>query len=434
MKLNEENIDSWLKSNLEGASSPVEEALLETILIQNKANNRKRLLVFWVNVLMIAAWLVFYVNYRTNSVTSDSKQVVNEIEQLSEDQTPKLTEKEDITQSSNSKRLLITGEQSVKMESKKLPTSIKSPTIFDKPPLIDNLPILYNDLDVSYESVALYAKPIPDLFLYPEWLKPTITQPALAQFEAPKTKNTDDSSNSFLKKLIKEVMQPKVSYGFSLGYTQNQAQIDKKTPNQDKTNKYYQDAVSKGFSSSNGFQFGTGIKFGYSRFSANTGINFSHSEQSLNIDVPAWEVPVIDLDGTIRGYLILSDTTNETMLVKSRFVQNEIMLPINLSYNQKFLRTFSLELGVGLMPKLQTIPKLKLPGTADMFDESDTKIKAKVSMPMIIRAGFYKDFKQFSAGFTGIITPFYNSKTKLPGEMNLNSKQYSFQLTLFKKL
>lgn len=103
-------------------------------------------------------------------MTSDSKQVVNEIEQLSEDQTPKLTEKEDITQSSNSKRLLITGEQSVKMESKKLPTSIKSPTIFDKPPLIDNLPILYNDLDVSYESVALYAKPIPDLFLYPVWL------------------------------------------------------------------------------------------------------------------------------------------------------------------------------------------------------------------------------------------------------------------------
>lgn len=61
-------------------------------------------------------------------------------------------------------------------------------------------------------------------------------------------------------------MQPKVSYGFSLGYTQNQAQIDKKHQNQDKTNKYYQDAVSKGFSSSNGFQFGTGIKFGYCVF------------------------------------------------------------------------------------------------------------------------------------------------------------------------
>lgn len=434
MKLNEKNIDSWLKSNLEGASSPVEEALLETILIQNKTNNRKRLLVFWVNVLMIAAWLVFYVNYRTNSVASDSKQVVNEIEQLNEDQTPKVTEKEDITQSSNSKSLLITGEQSVKMESEKIPTSIKSPTIFDKPPLLDNLPILNTETVKSYESIKIYAKPIPDMFAYPEWLKPTITQPALAQFEAPKTKNTNDSSNSFLKKLIKEVMQPKVSYGFSLGYVQNQAQIDKKTPNQERTNKYYQDVVSKGFGSSNGFQFGTALKFGYSRFSANTGINFSHSEQNLNIEVPTWEVPVIDLDGTIRGYLVLSDTTNETMLVKSKFVQNEIMLPINLSYNQKFLRTFSLELGVGLMPKLQTIPKLKLPGTADMFDESDTKIKAKVSMPMILRAGFYKDFKQFSAGFTGTVTPFYNSKTKLPGEMDLKSKQYSFQLTLFKKL
>jgi hypothetical protein len=434
MKLNEKNIDSWLKSNLEGASSPVEEALLETILIQNKTNNRKRLLVFWVNILMIAAWLVFYVNYRTNSVISENKEVVNERVQSDERETKGSGKNEELAKTLNSNGSSNTLDQSIKTGINERPLALIKHDNYIKPTLPKDLMILKNDLVLSFESTTLIAKPIPDLFLFPEWLKPTITQTALTQFEAPKTKNANDSSNSFLKKLIKEVMQPKVSYGFSLGYTQNQAQIDKKTPNQDKTNKYYQDAVSKGFGSSNGFQFGTALKFGYSRFSANTGINFSHSVQSLNIDVPAWEVPVIDIDGTIRGYLILSDTTNETILVKSKFTQNEIMLPINLSYNQRFLRTFSLELGVGLMPKLQTIPKLKLPGTADMLDKSDAKVKAKVSMPMIVRAGVYKDFKQFSAGFTGIVTPFYNSKTRLPGEMDLNNKQLSFQLTLFKKL
>jgi cell division protein FtsL len=114
MKLNEKNIDSWLKSNLEGASSPVEEALLETILIQNKTNNRKRLLVFWVNILMIAAWLVFYVNYRTNSVISENKEVVNERVQSDERETKVSGKNEELAKTLNSNGSSNTLDQSIK--------------------------------------------------------------------------------------------------------------------------------------------------------------------------------------------------------------------------------------------------------------------------------------------------------------------------------
>jgi len=192
--------------------------------------------------------------------------------------------------------------------------------------------------------------------------------------------------------------------------------------------------VSSAFGSSQGFQFGGGLQFEYSRFSASTVISLSHTEQNLQFNIPAWEVPVIDVDGTIKGYLILSDTSKETVSLKSKFSQNEIALPINLSYKQNFLKTFSMELGIGLLPKLQTTTKLKFPGIADMLNSGNSKIKSNFSVPMSIRFGLYKDFPQFTAGFTSLVTPFYNSKYSLPGEVNLKGKQTTIQFTLYRKL
>ena len=161
---------------------------------------------------------------------------------------------------------------------------------------------------------------------------------------------------------------------------------------------------------------------------------YSHFQQTLNFEIPVKEVPVIDINGEIKGYIELQDSAQTTVLSKSKFMQNEIAIPLNISFKQKLPLAMSLELGMGILPKLRTYSDVELPGTADMLSPNITKLKPNLSMPLTLRLGVYKSFNNISAGFTGMFTPVNNSKSELPGQMSLSGKQSYFQFTLFKNL
>jgi hypothetical protein len=75
-----------------------------------------------------------------------------------------------------------------------------------------------------------------------------------------------------------------------------------------------------------------------------------------------------------------------------------------------------------------------MPGLTDLQTETRYKIKPSFSMPITINAGVYRKFSNYTLGLSGMFTPFYNSKSTLPGQMVLQTKQSTIQLSFIKPL
>jgi len=193
MKLNEKNIDSWLKGNLNSATSPVEEALLETILTRNNANNRKRILIFWVNVLMIAAWVVFYANYRTKQFSMEESRIETEINKLSIGIEKQLKINRESLLSPNPTSSL---NQSLKLNSANENPIVKTKLYFQKLYSSKDKSLNKDESDRSFDSTEFLTKPILNLYLIQNWVLPSLSTVSIKNFQNPITQNPKDSSKT----------------------------------------------------------------------------------------------------------------------------------------------------------------------------------------------------------------------------------------------
>lgn len=449
MKLNEKNLDNWLHEHLKDAGRLPEDAMLQTILIQTKADGRKRRLVFWINIILIAAWITFYANYRfgQNPKAQISQSASETATSTSDNSTKNLN-------SENDRKSYIGSENK----------DLVTPDTTAKPKLADrnntyqqnsanNTPYTSNFPSASRENIKT-SDYIPPFDRLPEILKrllPSLYKPQspdeLTQFVPFKIvtltglvlnpgSNNDSNKNAkfSLKKITKILLNPTPGYGIGIGYAHSNSKITKSEFDPTFTNRNYQSVLSTGFGNNQGLQLDAGLRLGYTNMTILGAVLYNHFQQTLNFEIPVKEVPVIDINGEIRGYIELSDSSQTTVVSKTKFTQNEIGIPINLAFQKKIPGAMSLELGLGFLPKLRTYSNVELPGTADLLNPKSTKLKANFNMPITMRLGVYKHFSNYSAGFTGMFTPISNSKTELPGQMRLQSRQSFIQFTLFKNL
>ena len=445
MKLNEKNLDTWLQGNLKEVNTLPDDSMLQTILIQTKADGRKRRMIFWINIILIAAWLTFYVNYRFGQ-TPKAQIIQTESEIVTNNITPNTKNKSSNASSNiasitnNDKQRITTPANDFKSPGKKA-AKIASPirTKYSKPPSIVKVekssytPPFDGIPEIIKRIIQSFYKPQPpdDLNSFVPLKITTITGLALLQNA---NKDTGKKDKKFLKTLTETLLKPELGYGIGIGYTQSNSKITKSDFDPKFTNKEYQNMLSAGFGNNQGIQLDAGLRLGYAKMTIQGAVLYSHFQQTLNFEIPVKEVPVIDINGEIKGYIELQDSAQTTVLSKSKFMQNEIAIPLNISFKQKLPLAMSLELGMGILPKLRTYSDVELPGTADMLSPNITKLKPNLSMPITLRLGVYKNFNNFSAGFTGMFTPVNNSKSELPGQMSLSGKQSYFQFTLFKNL
>jgi len=443
MKLNEKNLDTWLQGNLKEANTLPDDSMLQNILIQSKADGRKRRLVFWINILLIAAWLTFYVNYR---FVQNPKAHLTQTESVVETPEPTQDSKKNSSNSStNNSSIINNDKQSItipnndfKLPDKKVAkitnprkTKFSIPPSFVKEekstytPPFDGIPELIKRIIQSFYQ----PQPPDELNSFVPLKITTISSLVLLQNS---NKDTSKKDKNTFKDIVKTLLKPEIGYGISIGYTQSNSKITKTDFDPKFTNKEYQNTLSAGFGNNQGVQLNAGLRLGYAKMTIQGAVLYSHFQQTLNFKIPVREVPVIDINGEIRGYIELQDSMQYTEVRNSKFMQNEVAIPVNISFQQKLPGAMSLDFGIGILPKLRTYSDVELPGTADMLNPTRTKIKPNLSMPMTLRLGVYKRFNNFSAGFTGMFTPFNNSKSELPGQMSLQSKQQSINFMIYK--
>lgn len=449
MKLNEKNLDNWLQGNLKDANRLPEDSMLQTILIQNKADGRRRRLVFWINIILIAAWLTFYVNYRfghnpkaqisqsesETETTSSGNTLKNIISETDPKSVASSVDKDAVTQNrTENPKLSYTHksqQQTTITNTTYTPYSPPSSTdnikTSEYTPPFDRLPELLKRLIPS-----LYQPQSPDdLTQFVPFKIASLTGLALV----PNSNNDSNKTSKFsLKKIAKTLFNPTLGYGIGIGYAHSNSKITKSEFDPTLTNRNYQSVLSTGFGNNQGLQLDAGLRLGYANMTILGAVLYNHFQQTLNFEIPVKEVPVIDINGEIRGYIKLNDSAQTTVVSRSKFTQNEIAIPLNLAFQKKLPGAMSFELGMGFLPKLRTYSDVELPGTADLLNPKSTKLKANFNMPITIRLGVYKHFNNYSAGFTGMFTPITNSKTELPGQMRLQSRQSFIQFTLFKNL
>lgn len=432
MKLNQRNIDKWLHGKFTNASSSVDDNMLANILAAHQKERRKYGFAIWMNLILIAAWLIFYIGYFKQqnrfafefSNTPAQKSILTKKSSettLKSSQTPlnaTTVNQTDIQiQSTNN----IVAQNHTKL-------SISAP-----PNLVVQEPI------TAFETILLSAKTpiLYQLYSLNELLLPTKYTNELIGNKPLANKVNDDKNGSKTTKDDKKpplILRPQVNYFISAGYNHNADKVSKKTINTAATHRNYQNIISGGFESNNGFRLDAGLQFGYKHVLVLAGLNYTHSQQQLSFIIPNWEVPVIDQNGEIRGYIILHDSLHRTETKESVLVQNDIAIPIYISFKQNVAKIYQLELGVGLQPKLKTSPKVQMPGLTDLQTETRYKIKPSFSMPITINAGVYRKFSNYTLGLSGMFTPFYNSKSTLPGQMVLQTKQSTIQLSFIKPL
>lgn len=303
---------------------------------------KKFIFLFWFRkvkkaaiVLIIVATIgyglnsFFQTNKTVNNIQSENKSIESEIE--GEKSEIKKSKSNNLTiQNDNKKLVKIPLNYSTKIKS--INTEYKTNATI----------ILQSDSIIEYDSERLAVV---------NNMKKMDLKPFTFEFE-----------NAIVEKVKKENKQqknklsvlPSGNYviGFNLIGSQQSYKSDIEETNDKKLNRNYREISSNGNKKSNVINYGFSIERTFHKgFGASIGINKMTLLKSQQVNYELNEVPVIDINGEIAGYIqITPDKIQEKVESKIQYIS----FPVQLSYSLQFkeINSFQFKLGTNILSEI----------------------------------------------------------------------------------
>jgi hypothetical protein len=217
----------------------------------------------------------------------------------------------------------------------------------------------------------------------------------------------------------------------SIGWMNEQQKLGVREFNEGTTHRDLPGMLSEATRPANGFQlnFGLGTSIG-ERFSFKGGIQYANMSNRIETEYFVHDVPVIDQDGTIKGYIELPDTFKRTVYISHSFKTSVISMPLQFSYVQKIGSSNELHFGLGIRPQIHLVHNWTIPDKINVVSLKWTDIKSVLSTPATVNMGYFRKANQFTFGVQARINPLYAVPRNLGGNITLQTRQNEFGLVV----
>jgi hypothetical protein len=184
-----------------------------------------------------------------------------------------------------------------------------------------------------------------------------------------------------------------------------------------------------------GVQFNLGVQTTFmDKFRFQGGVQYAGMSNRVHVDYFIEEVPVIDIDGRIKGYLEVQDTFKTRVIIDREFRTSIISLPLQFGYSQKIGSKNEVVAGLGIRPQMHLVKQWVVPEDIYIINLNWTEMKQVFSAPAAVNLGYFRNEKHFTFGINAKWSPFFTAPKDLSNHVNLRTSQNEIGFLLMYRL
>lgn len=464
------NMDDKLRKALAGAKSPLPEGMLARILEEQK--RKRRIIFWWINAAIIGCLSIIgliVANYaytpKEEGLTPVSKttQPQTPAQTEGQTQTPAQTPAQSTTPSPNPTpnptpippaHTAVTQNTPPQTPPQSQPPAPKPNT----PPAKQNDPIQPNPVVNPNPPIAVVPNPTKDTAknavqpakpvtpILPPPVMPPATDPVvIAKVDNPKPFDSFADARAIdLKKPKKENNKPKYNFMkqfkpelyFSLGWVNETQKVTLPEMNPQYTNRDYSKLFKSAVNPLTGAYFAFGLKGNvYKNFTATGGFQFMQTTNKIHYSYKIEEVPVVDIDGKITGYIKVDSSNQYNIEWKSIVNITTIAVPLQFGYSHKLGYKYELCGALGITPQVRFGDKWYKPNPINFLtDFKFSELKNAINVPSTISLGIYRHEGLYTFGITSRINPTLLGATNYYGDFRVDRRRFELGMLVAMKL
>lgn len=196
----------------------------------------------------------------------------------------------------------------------------------------------------------------------------------------------------------------------------------------------YASFLSSAFKPSVGANINVGVLTELKNFRLGVGVQYLHQSGELKYSYQVKDVPVIDTNKRIVGYLQLPNSQRFNIDSTFHYREQIFALPLIFGYNINLASNYSLLLGAGLTPQFRMVSGMQLPQKLYIQDFRQFNMRSVLTCPANISFGVTKKVGLMRLGIQSRYYIPGMDKTRIGDGMILRSNRFEFGLVLQMKL
>lgn len=201
------------------------------------------------------------------------------------------------------------------------------------------------------------------------------------------------------------------------------------------TNRNYTSVVENAVRGANGFQMNLGLRYNVlPKWFVNADFGYHYSSTSTQYKTQIKEVPVIDQDQKIVGYLKLADSNVININTKYRSTFHQVSVPLMFGYNFNVKGALQLNAMLGIALQYSYYSKIALPNSVNIQDISNSSLKGQFTLPISTAIGVYKPMDKGEIGLLLSANPIKTKVADMPNMGTLRSSTFTVALQWVSKI